>query len=1463
MRRTGIFALVSAMGLAVPVFGIGGMQLVFEQDGRICGAFVNRTTYYQPWNVDSTRRFPSGAGNGLSSLDGFTVRGNGVLRMPNGGRYRVKIIADDALTVNLGGQTAVAQTAYSSGREFMSEVYELEAGRAYPISFVFRENVGNELCQIRLLNEDTSETIWISSAHLEAVPEPWTFFEHGRQTAHGGVEYDHLAREFTVTGSGRGFVDAGDEAVLLTTESEGEDFAILATATVPERGAAALVARASLADDSCRSVSLSVRKDGVRFEVRGASGAVSVTSVADGLAAGSKVHMRLSRVNGTFYAQYLPPNGKWMSCGSAAAGEGLAGDVQAGFGVYSGSLAETASAKFSDVSLFPVSVEPRLDVSQDDSGIVRCRVRVDTAAEARMDAALALGEDSWWWTDDYSSPVVAWRFGVTERSPDGVEARTASATSDTTGSVAVYAWRGEPSADLSVTASVSTYMSFGSAPCPVALSAGLSGVEATLSGNGLYQAVYKSWQAGPSSATPDFTLVGTVPANWSVSDGPYSTDAGDAVANQNFYSVWEGALSVPKTGYYRFRQSYENGCAKMSLAGQDVFAAFDRVTGSRADESGWMHLAAGARHPISLLWRKGNGSATGSFSFQVERHGGGGYAGVPREWLSTTRGADDPVRLDAEGLFGTWRDYDIGTTIPGNSIVEGTLSSGGYSPDSFNLVFMSSTEEGAFDNARTSDGMHFFGRPMEGDFLVEANVSIPTGYNDGRGVWRRSGLCVREDPSDPSAREITAVRSFADGRLMAQMRSAAGGRLSTFHSVNLGERTARVGLQRVKDVLSLYLDGRRVATRPMYGWPSTLYVGFAGSSWAKEHQSVAFFQNCIVKRQRERGFSVVIGEPSPEPLGFSIMDFSPVYKATMTTNDDGSVHLLMPSAEWNSGLAYRSEEGLDLSGGRYLGLDVENLSSTRQMRLTMHVAAGGVVTDSVDHASAVQAENRSVNTGIALNPGEKGTMLLHLPHASIYHYPEGAKGVYSIDTRHVTEIALKMQWPYEQEFRYLADCRLSNLRLVKFPDAARRVDPADYLPFVDRYGQFVHSTWPEKVTSDGQLVEDLAKERAALKPPPQSWDEYGGWKDGPTLAATGHFRTEKVDGKWWLVTPTGRLFFSFGVNVARTMTDATYGPTHRDWYTADVNRNGNMSYTIWNLRKKFGTSDYEAPYYGFLLDRFDSWGINTIGNWSAGALYSGGRKPYVCTLYSRGSGLPTLQGYAWYDCCAPDFASALASAVAASAQADSVLTKALTDPMCIGFFIDNEPPIEVAASASGYDSAAFFRAYFGACRAAVKMIAPNKLYLGCRLVGYRHSSALLSAIGEFCDVASFNGYSNSIYNVPTGVLSGAGFDRPIMHTEFHFGCLDRGMFSAGLCPAGTQQERARLLRRFVEGALAHPCFVGCHWFQYRDQPLQGRGDGEAYEIGLVDVCDRPYPQLVRAARTVAETMYARRAYGVW
>ena len=366
-----------------------------------------------------------------------------------------------------------------------------------------------------------------------------------------------------------------------------------------------------------------------------------------------------------------------------------------------------------------------------------------------------------------------------------------------------------------------------------------------------------------------------------------------------------------------------------------------------------------------------------------------------------------------------------------------------------------------------------------------------------------------------------------------------------------------------------------------------------------------------------------------------------------------------------------------------------------------------------------------------------------------------------------------------------------------------------------------------------------------------------------SLKASGHFRTEKVDGKWWLVTPEGHLFFSVGLDVSRTMTDISNGKLHPDWYELPVPEDGKMAFTIWNLEKKFGKKDFEDEYYDFVLKRFDSWGLNTIGNWSARELCLKSRKPYVMSVLERAKGVKRHPKFHIYDFSAPDFEQKFRQAIRDRFAEDAALAHAAKDPMCIGFFVDNElqfhkwiPDVGEGRAASGVDL------YFRICREELARLAPGKLYLGSRFVGFRQPGLLWRTAAKYCDVVTVNAYANSIFNLSERMFA-KGAEKPMLVGEFHFGCLDRGMFKPGLAPVWSQTERARSYVRFVEGCLQHPLIVGCHWFQYRDQPLLGRGDGEAYEIGFVDVCDRPYPELTRAARAVGESMYEKRKKGVW
>jgi hypothetical protein len=63
----------------------------------------------------------------------------------------------------------------------------------------------------------------------------------------------------------------------------------------------------------------------------------------------------------------------------------------------------------------------------------------------------------------------------------------------------------------------------------------------------------------------------------------------------------------------------------------------------------------------------------------------------------------------------------------------------------------------------------------------------------------------------------------------------------------------------------------------------------------------------------------------------------------------------------------------------------------------------------------------------------------------------------------------------------------------------------------------------------------------------------------------------------------------------------------------------------------------------------------------------------------------------------------------------------------------------------------------------------------------------------------------------------------------------------------TQKERVAGFRTTLAALLRTPYVVGADWFQYYDEPTHGRGDGEDFNFGLVDIHNRPYESLVRAA----------------
>ena len=635
--------------------------------------------------------------------------------------------------------------------------------------------------------------------------------------------------------------------------------------------------------------------------------------------------------------------------------------------------------------------------------------------------------------------------------------------------------------------------------------------------------------------------------------------------------------------------------------------------------------------------------------------------------------------------------------------------------------------------------------------------------------------------------------------------------------------------------------------------------------------------------------------------------------------DPAQVAVRFDDPGWDAGVRLLPPDGAevwDFSKARLLAVDVENLSAVRQLRLNMNISSGSRETKNL----------RGADVGIGLNPGEKRSLRLLIPHDFMNAVPKGVRGPRVIDSSRVNAIEFHMQWPFESPRPGFVDFRVSNLRLVGEVDPVSAVAGEKFFPFTDVYGQYIHADWPEKIRSDADLRRARAEEERELAASrrPEEWNRFGGWAAGPLLKATGHFRTEKYQGKWFLVDPEGRLFFSHGIDVLRAYTDPTPAKDRAHWFDFSATEPA-LPFTHWNLRKKYGRGDYEAEFYATLERRLEHWGMNTIGNWGHSDFMLRGKTPYTLQLSDYDRELPRLAGgrLKFYDVFDPAYVAAMKNLFATVAARDPAIAKSIDDPMCIGYFIDNEinygnrgarqvftdyvlkspasqaakqefvrdlqaahrtienlnaswgsayagwdallAETELVPDTPGYrnDANAFFRKavdqYFRLCRDAVKSVAPHRLYLGSRFIStdaVRRDLYLASE--KYCDVLTLNVYAHSVAN-----MAGPDFpDMPVMIGEFHFGVRDRGMFTPGVVSAGVDQDdRAVAYTRFLQGALVHPNIVGTHWFQFRDQPLTGRWDGEGYQIGFVDVADTPYVELARAARRIGETMYRYRLNG--
>jgi len=385
-------------------------------------------------------------------------------------------------------------------------------------------------------------------------------------------------------------------------------------------------------------------------------------------------------------------------------------------------------------------------------------------------------------------------------------------------------------------------------------------------------------------------------------------------------------------------------------------------------------------------------------------------------------------------------------------------------------------------------------------------------------------------------------------------------------------------------------------------------------------------------------------------------------------------------------------------------------------------------------------------------------------------------------------------------------------------------------PVVDQFGQWALADWPRKIKSAEQLTQELADEAKTFGSGADfGYGKYNGYQN-TQAKVTGFFHVEQIDDVWWFVDPEGHLFLS-------------------------TSSNGLGDRGVRGVREGGGMPTTQSAAASRTNRRLDSWGLTTGGT---------GRPNIVFLNWPRNAqttylGLP--------DVYAADFAGGI------DQSANTQCTPRKNDPLIIGYFIGNEPPWGdregevVDMILAGPDTATkaklkeflatgdtvklrkqfvvtAFEKYLNLICTAVRKYDPNHLNLGIRFGGKPADDVLRTA--RIFDVCSINVYEYE----PTKQLERTYrlTGRPVLIGEFHIGVPENGL-GAGLVQAMNQTERGVAYRYFVEQGISLPYCLGAHWFTWRDEPVLGRNDGENYNIGLVDVTDRPYPELIDAVKT--------------
>ena len=343
----------------------------------------------------------------------------------------------------------------------------------------------------------------------------------------------------------------------------------------------------------------------------------------------------------------------------------------------------------------------------------------------------------------------------------------------------------------------------------------------------------------------------------------------------------------------------------------------------------------------------------------------------------------------------------------------------------------------------------------------------------------------------------------------------------------------------------------------------------------------------------------------------------------------------------------------------------------------------------------------------------------------------------------------------------------------------------------------------------------------------EALDRYGGYL-AVSAEATGFFRVENIDGRWWLVTPEGHGFLSAGMN-------------HVDY-----------------------KEDYSPEFVRFVTSHLKDWGFNTVG-WSQELT---GRNPDTrAMVHSRGWGPEQYRGLGmpythlirftdveWY--VDEQFPEVFSDAFARKCDrlAGEVCEKLRDDPNLIGYFYADTPNWPLWAEKVGHENLRRVAdKYYQVIHDSIRRYDPNHLLLGDRYKGDRVipirskkvnglPDDVLDAMKPTVDVLSIEYYRPDVRIEEDLAAWHARSGKPVLMADSAFFAETDALHPSPKTPLYTPDQAARgeAYRLHARRLYSNPLVIGYHWCAF--------GQSAERHSGVLDGHDRPYDACVDRMR---------------